>query len=777
MLLVNPRLANRAGAEFCAHCALPVRGGARFCCAGCEVVYGLLHAQHLDRFYDLGGGRHQPVGAPPKARTHDWLPGLEGAQDLVTLTLDVQGIRCAACVWLLQELWRRRAGALAFDLNPALGQVRLAYDRRKLQLGEYLGAIEGLGYQMGPASKKPDERERALLLRFGVCIALALNAMMFATAIYTGMTPADGAVYRLFSGLQFGLATLAVLIGGPVFFRAALAGIRHRVLHLDLPISLGIALAYGASAWRYFAKGDPGYLDTVTVFVALMLLGRYLQQRAVRRNRDFLLQNDGAEHVRARVLAGDRLDLVPISAVRAGDQLLLAPGDLVPVRGTLVQAGSFSFDWLSGESEPRALPAGAVVPAGAFSAGSSPVRIVAQADARESGLLQLLATPPGNPEDLRGVTGIWPRLNRSYVACVLALAALAGAIWLVVDPARAPEVVTALLVVTCPCALGIATPLAFELALARLRRAGIFVRSQALLHKALAVRKVIFDKTGTLTWGGLAAEVLREPTGAERDVLLTMAAASNHPVSKALVAALGRGGFRYLPDLDVTEHPGQGLEGRLGAHTYRLGVQRFVLGTQEDERRGLCLFACDGHVRGCFALEEDFRPGARDEIRGLAARGLEVWLLSGDKEHKVARARELLDIPPERARAGLSAEDKARLIGAIDQHDTMMIGDGINDAPAFSAAFCCGTPALDRPVMPSRADFCFTGPGSGSVARLLATAAHFARVVRTNLRLSLAYNLSVVTLACLGLMTPLLCAVLMPLSSLALTTHTSLRLQ
>jgi Cu2+-exporting ATPase len=330
--------------------------------------------------------------------------------------------------------------------------------------------------------------------------------------------------------------------------------------------------------------------------------------------------------------------------------------------------------------------------------------------------------------------------------------------------------------VTCPCAIGIATPLAFDITLARLRKSGVFVRSHALLDKLRRVRTVVFDKTGTLTSGGLEAEALRSPAGRDLDVLFTMASQSSHPKSRAIVAALEGSDHSFLAELTVEDVPGQGLLVRDGATTWRLGSQAFVCGENAGSDEGVTCLARDGQIVACFAFDEEFLAGAAAELAALAARGIEVWLLSGDKSAKVRRAAELLGLPESRALGELAPEQKAQRLAALDHRDTMMVGDGINDGPAFAAAFTCGTPALDRPVMPSRADFCFSGASAGRVERLFAVSDRFWRVVRTNLRLSLTYNLCAVALCASGVMTPLLCAVLMPVSSLGLIAHTSLRL-
>ncbi len=755
----------------------------RFCCAGCAAVHNLIQGEGLGRFYTYGGGQGQPVGAVPATSSRDWLPDLESASVIadsqVRLCLDVQGIRCAACVWLLQELWNREDGALQIDLNPALGRAVLVYDRDRFSLKDYIDCVAGLGYRLAPASAQREELKDGLLLRVGVTVALALNAMVFAFSGYLGLSAADGALHGLFAWLAFGLATLAVVIGGPVFFKAAFAGLRQRVLHLDLPISLGIALAYGGSIYTFFVTGGESYFDTVTVFVALMLTGRYLQQRALLRNRNYMLENDGAENLSARRLEGDEVVRVPVKEIDVGDLLVLAPGDLVPVRGRLIGKGAeFSLDWINGESEPRLFADGVAVPAGAFLRGHQGVRMEAESTAMDSGLIDLLTTSEGEGTELRGRGRFWSQLNRIYVALVLALATLAGLLWALVDPGRIVPVVTSVLVVTCPCALGIATPLAFDLILAGLRRFGIYVRQSQFLEKARHVKAIVFDKTGTLTWGGVEVDTLKPVPVAFRDLFLTMVSSSNHPVSRALLERIGGDGFVFDTELEVRECVALGLESHRDGRVYRLGKPEFVRGDADGDdalREDVCAFGCNGEILASYAVHEDYRAGSRQELEALRGRGYELYLLSGDREAKTMRAAAELGFASERAQGAMSPESKAEFVCELDAGDTLMIGDGLNDAPAFEAAFCAGTPAVDRPVMPARADFFYTGLGTGAVARVLAGAELFHSIMVTNLWLAGIYNGVAVTLCFVGLMSPLYCAVLMPLSSLALLFHTVLR--
>ncbi len=402
------------------------------------------------------------------------------------------------------------------------------------------------------------------------------------------------------------LATVAVAVGGSVFIGSAWRALRRGVLPMDAPIALGIVLAFAGSTWSFFdGERRASYFDTLTIFIALMLVGRRLHERVLERNRRALLADDGAHGLLARRLDADgRVALVPCGELRAGDALLVAPGDLLPVDATLEEdAASFSLDWITGAAAPRTFTRGDTVPAGAFDASMHAARVRLNTDFSDSPLVALLRAP--RPRDVDGAraTPWWQRLASAYVGGVITVASLGAFAWWLVtrDLGRTLDVTTAVLVVTCPCALGIATPLAYELVHAGLRRAGLYVRASGFLDRARTVRRVVFDKTGTLTVGVLGltgVDAAGTPDGAEPlaglddaacAVLAAMTARSTHPKSVALLACLERRaeGARdakdprpvaeHVHEMIVTERAGEGLCARARGHEYRIGSARFCL--------------------------------------------------------------------------------------------------------------------------------------------------------------------------------------------------------
>jgi P-type Cu2+ transporter len=770
-----------------------------FCCRGCTNVYQMIHQADLGRFYDLQAGAQAPA-ANLTPSSHDWLDRMlaESAVDsetggVVHLDLDIQGVHCAACVWLVEELFRRQAAGLQLRINPTLGKVELSWDTARGDLKDFLVETEKFGYRLGPPAKGERTQTRGLLMRMAVSIAMAMNVMMFSLSYYFGLAPTDGPLYVFLGWMSLALATVSMIAGGGVFFKGAVQGLRHRIAHLDVPISLGMILAYSGSVYGFLAGGpEHTYFDSLTVFIALMLVGRWAQEHILQRNRNALLESVGAENLSAKRLRNEVLETVAASEIRQGDEIWVAPGDLVPVEGILMRHSTdVSLDWISGESDQVAFHPGDAIPAGAFNASRQGFSITSNQDFADSRLQDLLRSSTMADEDYHPQW--WHNISTWYVNLVL-LAAAAGFLSWSQDIETALKVTISILVVTCPCALGLATPLAEELIHFALRRAGVFLRKQSFLEKALDVRKVLLDKTGTLTLGQLvladrSREVLEQMDPVDRGVLRMMTARSNHPVSVCLHTTLSRmcrddEALNPVSAETLLEIPGSGLELKLSSGLWRLGRPDFAIANyvpdtmanRELTGSSSTPFTCDGQVVAVFQLSEELKADARSELNSLREAGFSIYLVSGDTTEKVQRAARALGVDPAKAFGGLTPEAKAEVVQKLDDRDTLMVGDGLNDSPSFEVALCAATPAVDRPVLPGKADFYFMGDGIAAIRRSLLAARHLRRVVRTNLVIAVFYNLIAVGLCLAALVTPVVAAILMPISSIAVVSLTAMRL-
>ena len=772
-------VATRQRAE-CLHCRAEVAGDGEFCCHGCEHVYELLKSSGLDRYYALRGENAlAPVAERAGLRDEAWLEALEAqgtAQGLRRVALDIQGVQCGACVWLIEALFKREPGALRIDTNPALGRLTLTVDAG-FGLRAFVHTVEDFGYRLGPATKHAEPARDALLLRTGICAALAVNAMLLGAATYFGLS--EGPLFELVQHGSFVLATLSVLVGGSYFADRAYLSLKRRVLHLDLPIAVGMGLAYLGSVWSlYFGGARASYLDTVSVFIALMLVGRLLQERLVEKNRRQLLASDGASGLLTRRIEDGRAKLVGCPEIGAGDRLLVCPGEIVPVRARLEQDEALcALDWINGESEPRRFARGDELIAGSINAGRSALTVTALGAFERSELDALLRSDERQSAHVAG--DFWDLLSRVYVALVLAAAVLGALLWAMRGAALSDtlDVATAILVVTCPCAFGIATPLAYELAVSSLRQRGLFVRDGGFFDRAARVKRIVFDKTGTLTTGALE---LREPacllalSGDERAALYDLSARSNHPKSTAIARALlALDENLALRDLTVLEVPGKGMEAVIGGAVYRLGDARWAENAGFVGAAHAPVFTRAGVRILELATQELARPDAAREVQQLAHDGYELWMASGDMDVRVKDMARELGIADGQALGDLSPEGKRALIERLDRRDTLMIGDGINDGPALSRALCSGTPAVDRPFVPARTDFYFLTAGLHPIREALFTARRVRTVIRRALVFATLYNVLAVSLACAGLMRPWLAAVLMPASSILVLSYTA----
>ena len=753
----------------------------------------MIHQENLERFYDLKPVSHAPA-ANLRGDSFGWLDRLieeKAASPTATtgvlhLDLDIQGVHCAACVWLIEELFKRQPAGISLRINPTLGKVELSWDPAQGELKEFLAEVEKFGYRLGPSRKGVHKHSRNLLMRMAVSISMAMNVMMFSLSYYFGLAPEDGGLYQFFGWLSLVLATVSVIAGGGVFFKGAIAGLRRRVAHLDVPISLGMVLAYLGSIWGFMTGGpEEAYFDSLTIFIALMLVGRWAQEHILEKNRNALLDSSGAENLTVKRLAQGKLEAISATEVIQNDELWIAPGDLLPVEGILMRRSTeVALDWITGESEQIAFKPGDAIPAGAFNATHHGFTVTASEDFADSRLQDLLRSSTLSDEDFKPQW--WHNISSWYVTLVLVAAFAGFAMWAQTDITLALKVTISVLVVTCPCALGLATPLAEELIHFGLRRGGVFLRKASFMEKALAVKKVLLDKTGTLTMGQLILDDesqnnLQNLDNHQKAVLQHMILRSNHPVSQCLAQAL-KSAFtseespRIVFGEELAEIPGSGLELPLEEGIWRLGKAEFALGKSITESGAQTLLTLNHTLIAGFNMREELKADAAAELKDLKTAGFEIYLLSGDSQAKVDLAAQALGVAPDQSFGNLNPQEKAKKVRSLDNGDTLMVGDGLNDSPSFEVALCAATPAVDRPVLPGKADFYFMGDGISAIRKSLLAARHLRKVVRDNIAIAIIYNALSVGLCLAGLVTPVVAAILMPLSSVSVVSLTALRL-
>ena len=788
----------------CAHCGLPVpparrlpSGAAAFCCEGCATVFAVLEAHGLTRYYALAkasgellpakvtGRGHAELDDPAfVARACTPLPGGLFATDLY-----LEGVHCAACVWLVEKVPSLVPGAIEVRLDLPRSRARVVWDPSKAKLSDVAVALDRLGYPVHPyrgarAAESRKRENRELLLKIGVAGAVAGNVMAIAFGLYGGFLHGIEPEYlKLFRWTSLIVAAPSVFWCGSTFFAGALGAFRARALSMDVPIAIGLLAGYAQGAINTVRATGEVYFDVVTTLVFLLLAGRYLLKRRQGAAVEATELLSSLSPSSARVLADGETREVPLEALVPGMSIEVLSGETFPADGR-VAAGRANVDLslLTGTSLPVEVAEGDTVHAGTLNlSGRLEVEVVSTGEETRVGrLMRLVEESAGRRAP---IVRLADRIAGRFVAVVLALAAVTLAIWWHVSAQLAFDHAVALLIVTCPCALGLATPLAISAGIGRAARAGFLVRGADVIEALSRGGRMILDKTGTLTTGELA--VVRYWGREEARALVAAAEAhSSHPVARAL--ATSRPPKRGPVEIEETQ--GGGVVGRVGRHALVVGSPAFVAARfparppEVDDRvaawsaEGLTpiVVAVDGAVCGVYGLGDPLRTDAREAIAALRLLGYEPSILSGDHPGSVAAVALALDIPQDRARGGVSPEDKvASVVGAKKRRPVVMVGDGVNDAAALAAADVGIAVHGGAEAAFTVADVFVTRPGLNRLVDLVVGSRRTMRVVKRNLAFSLLYNVAAVVLAMTGVINPLIAAILMPLSSLTVIASSS----
>ncbi len=785
----------------CVHCGLPSAPNRRFCCPGCAAAYDTIQGLGLGQYYrqrlldrTLRAPRPEPTDRPDLARHIASRP--DGTHEL---TLAIDGLQCGACVWLIESVLAREPAVLTGRVNMTTRRLRLIWRGAADHAEHLISQIERLGYRLIPfdttaLSAAQDRTGRALLRALAVAGFAAGNVMLISIGIWAGdragllddMGPATRSLLHWVSAL---IALPAIAYAGMPFFASAAAALRHARTNMDVPISLGVILVTGISLAQTIAGGEHTYFNSAVTLLFFLLIGRVLDHRARGQARataeqlltlriaDIAILNpDGSVTRRAQ------------HTVEPGARVLVGMGERIGIDG-IVESGTSSLDasLVTGESLPIVATPGTPVFAGTLNLGA-PLTLQVTA-AGNSTLLADCVRLIEAAETRRGrFVVLADRVARRYAPAVHLTALATFAWWFFIMGIGATQALltaSAVLIVTCPCALALAVPAVQVIATSRLFRAGVLLKSATALERLATVDTVVFDKTGTLTEPLLGLSFVTD-----QDALLraaSLAATSRHPLARALAAAAGP----VTPAESVTEQPGQGLS----AGDVRLGSAVFcgVAPSPQPSWPGLtrpsiaappphdCPRPTVEHESNTspelwlsrpnyapvrFAFEEILRPDAASVVTQLRRLGLDVHLLSGDKAASVARVAAKLGIDD-----WLAERTPVQKVAAVEAlraagRTVLMVGDGLNDSPSLAAANVSASPASAADISQTVADVVFQGRNLAPVTRLITTARGAQAVMRGNLILAIGYNALMVPLAMAGYVTPWLAAAAMSSSSL-----------
>jgi len=780
------------GPVACAHCGLPAQAGfddgeLRFCCAGCRAVYHLLMDAGLERYYALRDGDSRP--AVPTERSYQELDDprfqelhVEALADGTCSTdLYLEGVHCTACVWLVERMPSVVPGVVDSRLDLGRSRASIRWDPSQVSASEIAVALDGFGYPVHPfRAEKRSELEaledRRLLVQMAVAGAAAGNVMLMALAMYAGMFSDMGDSNETFFRWGSMLVTVpAVGFSARPFFKSAIGGLRARALHMDLPISVGISAALLGGVLNTVRGSGEIYFDSLTMLVFLLLIGRWLTARVRRRAMSAAEMLFSLTPRRARLVVGDHSTEVPIEAVTAGSIVEVLAGETVPVDGVVVEGeSSVNHALLSGEAVPSWIEPGRDVAAGMVNV-SAPLKIRATATGEETRVAKLAKRVEEYAARKPRIVRLADQLAGGFVAAALGLATLTVFLWWSHDHGQAMQNAMALLIVTCPCALGLATPLAMSVAVGRAARRGILIKGADVLERLARPGIAFVDKTGTLTQSDLR---LVRWSGDEslKPLVAAIERGSSHPIARALADDPA--------DATVTERlevPGAGISARVAGRAIVLGTAALVESSigpiaeawqrNIDEMAGAGLtpviIAADGEVAAVAGVGDPIRPEAESLVDALRRRGWRVGVLSGDHPEVVNAVATAVGADSDLVRGAATPEEKAQV---VRNNDAIMVGDGVNDAAAMAAARCGIAVHGSAEASLAAADVFTDRPGLTPIAELFTAAGHTMAVIRRNLWFSLGYNLIGAGLAMTGLIHPLIAAVMMPLSSLTVIT-------
>jgi Cu2+-exporting ATPase len=729
------------------------------------------------------------AGPGPAAASGDAAGGSErfapyvkrAADGTASLSLVVENIHCAACIRRIETRLTAIRGVIAARVNFTTQRLAVSWRPGESDPEALVAALRDLGYRAVPYDPESlaDERrgeDRDLLRALGVAGFAAANVMLLSVAVWAGLASDMGEATRgLFHWISALIALPAISYAGRPFFRSAAGALSARHLNMDVPISLAVILAAGLSLYRTMIGEDYVYFDAALMLLFFLLIGRTLDRRMRARARSVAGNLLALQSSTATLIAEDgRHYVVAGDAVRPGARVLVARGERIPVDGR-VREGRSEVDssLVTGESLPGAVGPGAMVYAGTLNLGDALI-VETTASDRDTFLAEIVRLMEAAEVRRGRFIGLADRAARIYAPAVHVLAAATFAAWLLFSNLGwegALMNAVAVLIITCPCALGLAVPVVQVVAVGRLLRGGILVKSGDALERLAEAEAVVFDKTGTLTLGRLVLDEASTLPAADLALAAGMAAASRHPLSRALVEAAGSA---VKPHAGVREEPGLGLAANLPEGEARLGSRAWcAISSEADESDTgigpeLWLRRPDGTTRR-FCFRDTLRPDAAAAVAHLTAQGLTVELLSGDRAPVVEKVAAALGVADWRAKQS-PAQKIARLEALRGSgRKVAMVGDGLNDAPALAAATVSVSPSSAVDVSQTAADLVFQGKSLAPLVELWEVAKSARRLILQNFALAALYNLLAVPLAMAGLVTPLIAAAAMSGSSLVVT--------
>ena len=792
----------------CFHCSLPVPKNSSYsveidgkeqamCCPGCQAVAKAIVDGGLTSFY-----KHRTETSPTaRAAVPEVLqeltlydkPELQRAfvssddKNIKQASLILEGIVCAACVWLNERHISALPGVIEFSVNYSTHRARVRWDDTQLKLSDILQAIASIGYLAHPFDSGRQEavykKERSnALKRLAVAGLGATQVMMLAVALYAGdYSGMDSGLENFMRWVSLFVATPVVFYSAKSFFSSAWRDLKVRQLGMDVPVSLAIGLAYSASCWATVTQSGQIYFDSVTMFTFFLLAGRFLEMGARQKAGQAAEELVKLLPAMATRVTKNGDETIAVSELICGDHVRVKPGDSIPADGIIIEGrSSINESLLTGESHPLAKSIDEKVIGGTVNI-ESPLVIEVQKIGEDTVLASIQRLLDRAQTEKPTIAKTADKIAGIFVAFLLVLVSIVAAWWWQHDPEQAFWIAISLLVVTCPCALSLATPAAMTAATGALTRLGVLTTRGHALETLAKVTHIVFDKTGTLTKGHLALESINLLSDFDEQQSLNIAAAlelgSEHPVAKVFLRKAVSPNVIAAENIEAVS--GQGVTGLINGVRYRLGCAAYVNDAISDDKINLdksqlnrlhhateIFLANEKEYLAVFYLSDELREQAAESIKALKSLGKKVWLVSGDNEAAVSYVAEQVGI--ENTRHSMKPEDKLAVIRDLQNQNEIvcMIGDGVNDAPVLAAAQVSIAMGGGTQLAQASADMILLSEHLPHLVDAHKMAQRSVQIVQQNLGWALFYNALALPLASMGYIAPWMAAIGMSASSL-----------
>jgi Cu+-exporting ATPase len=773
----------------CDHCGLEIAPNAlitddnhNFCCKGCQGVFRLLNDLNLGGFYDLKGAN--TLSRPAQSRQSSELFDSESfakrfvaiKNNLCEVGLVIEGIHCAACVWLNEKVVNRLDGVIEANINFTTNKAKILFDPNKIKLSKIVDAIRSVGYDAAPydpklAEEGANKERREYYTRLIVAVFAAMNIMWLAVARYLGVfSGMDEALARVIYFAEFCLATPTLFFSGWVFFRGGYYGLKNGFVTMDLLVATGASLTYCYSIYAALVSGAEPYFDSVTMIIAFVLIGKFLEVRAKKSAVDTLDSIIASAPREITRIAGGKKERVAPEAIAAGDIIESTAGERIVFDGEIL-SGTAALDTasLTGESEPTIVNAGDKVIGGAINTDGV-LLIRAEKDYESSTFRVVYSLLEASLENRPSIANLANRISRRFSSTILTIAALTFCAWFfALDYGfdRALTVAISVVVIACPCALALATPIASVIGTLEGAKRNILFKSANIIETLAKTRFLLLDKTGTLSVGRPQTIKAKLQSGFDPAKLLGLIGASSHPVSKGVAEYLGGGEGAAIGSVKTIAGRGVAAGALLGGNEALMRENGVKIG-EDDALIGegsRFYFAENGVLQAEFLLADKLKEDAISAIAALKKMGLHLAILTGDSSGAAKPVADKLGIGD--LRSALLPTDKAALVETYRAKGvTAMVGDGINDAIALAKSDIAVAMHGGADIAIGASDLVLLKDSLSDLAFAVKLGRKTYRVIKQNIAISIIYNACFIPLACAGYIVPLIAALSMSLSSL-----------